>query len=68
VLKEFGGIICPDCREEMVQVCDVEEGAAAGTYADQQWLCNACGYSRPVVFRVARQGRLEVIENKRLVS
>ena len=59
MLKEFGALVCPSCGLEMVQVCEVGSEGAEPLAGDQRWLCGSCGYSRPVIFRVERPGRLE---------
>ena len=53
MLRYFGKLYCPHCETDLVKVT---EGAAA---TDQRWMCNACGYSRPVVYSVDRPRRIE---------
>ena len=61
MVKLFGSKSCPNCGADLIH----EQGLASGevllsadiTPDDQRLVCQSCGYIRPVVYIVQREGR-----------
>jgi hypothetical protein len=63
MLKPFGTRTCPHCGTDLVHQYRMAHDWALPNnpaHEDQQLLCPRCGYCRPVVYTVVREGRLAV--------
>jgi len=62
MLRPFGKSNCPRCETELVHEFEIADTwqLAADESGDQRWMCRNCGFSRPVVYEVEREGRRRV--------